>query len=385
MQLTKKLLGYLNSVFDKDSRSFLAFRLRHVSDAFRWQVSERVLRGYDGDSELFVLQLDDYTIRTLIDHLVTIDGITIIGAATSDQLNLSAAALIDAEGRQAASNGDWVQAYTSILWAYYEALSVELGEAKRQIAEALRQMSVKTAEAEWLDEWGGYFGFPREEVVTSVYVPTVAAWDVASVTWDGEGITVGGETLSIVGPESDEDYAARIIAEVLRPRGNNKAIEIGLRDKFGQESRVIDLTRYGDLFPGYTGDIDHDGLYQHDANAVPYYGLFKITIGYDLLGGADISGYIQEVRRYVERLRDAGTHLESVELGGSALSDAFPYPPVDDSAAISVSADNFDETMTGSSDEATGVFVFNYSYSGVRSYGGVINHAGSGSDALGLS
>lgn len=302
MQLTKKLLGYLNSVFDKDARSFLAFRLRHVSDAFHWQVSERVLRGYDGGFELFVVQLDGHTIRTLVEHLASMDGITVIGTATSDQLSLSAAALIDAEGRQSASNGDWVQAYTSIVWAYYEALSVELVEAKRQIGEALRQMSVKTAEADWLDEWGGYFGFPRDE------------------------------------GESDAKYAERIIAEVLRPRGNNKAIEIGLRDKFGQESRVIDLQRFGDAVPAYNGLIIHDATYNHDASALPYYGLFKVAIGYDLLGGADISDYLQQVRAYIERLRDAGTHLESVELGGSLISDAFEYAPTDGSNFQAVSA-----------------------------------------------
>lgn len=328
MLLTTKLIRYLHGVFDKDVHAFTAFRVRHTATDFSWSIADRIMTGRSGGAELFSVPLEGKTIRALLEHLATMPGVTVIGTSTPEQIGLSACALMDGSGRQAESNGDHVKAYTSILWAYLDAVAVELVAAKAQIAEALRQMSVKTAEAEWLDEWGGYFGFPREN------------------------------------SESDQDYATRIIAEVLRPRGNNKAIEIGLRDKFGQESRVIDLTRYGDLFPGYNGSIGHNGLYQHNSNAVPYYGLFKIAIGYDLLGGSDISGYVQEVAKYVETMRDAGTHLDSVDLGGSLITDS-----------VSVSQ----------SESTSGVILTVRTYSGNHNHNGQISHVGPVSQALSLS
>lgn len=381
MLLTQKLLRLLNSVFDKDARAFTAFRIRHESGRLRWRIEDHVLTGSVDGADLFVVDLAGYTIRTLLEYLATLPGITVVSRASSEQLGLSAGALMDQSGDEATSNGDQVHAFTSVLWAYLNAMAVELREARRQIDEALLQMSAKTAEAEWLDEWGGYFGFPRKN----------------------------GET--------DAAYSKRIIEEVLRPRGNNKAIEIGLRDVFGQDCEVIDLQKFGDVFPIYDGALVHDGTYLHNADAVPYYGLFKIVIGYDLLGGADISGYINEVRSYVDTLRDAGTHLESVELTGSELDDTFS-PPADglsvqvlsaiatlidtlDEPAESVSVfplvvgdapapggtvpDSFAEQLVAPEDASDGLITYSTLYSGLRRYDAKVPHASGTTDALSLS
>lgn len=369
MQLTQKLLRYLNGVFDKDARAFVAFLLQHTSPAFRWQVSERVLTGFDGDSPLFSIDLTQHTIRTLLNALAAEPGVTVLSRASTEQLGLSACALIDESNSPSLSNGDRVHAFTSILWAYLESVAVELVEAKRRIGEALKQMSVKTAEAEWLDEWGGYFGFPRKE------------------------------------GEADAAYSQRIIAEVLRPRGNNKAIEIGLRDTFGQIASVVDVQRFSAGFPLYNGAITHNGVEQYDATSAPYYGLFKITIGYDLLGGADITGYLNEVRAYVETLRDAGTHLESVELGGSVLDDDFPFAPADVASALSMVASLADaldapseefplmpvimagvsEALSEPSETPVVEITYNVTYGGLRTFDGSVPFAGGTVESASLS
>lgn len=383
MLLTQKLLRLLNSVFDKDARAFTAFRVRHESGRLRWRIEDHVLTGSVDGVDLFKVELAGYTIRTLLEYLATLPGITVISRASSEQLGLSAGSLMDQSGDQATSNGDQVRAFTSVLWAYLETMAVELREARRQIDEALRQMSIKTAEAEWLDEWGGYFGFPRKN------------------------------------GESDAEYSNRIIVEVLRPRGNNKAIELGLRDTFGQESQVIDLQKFGDAFPLYDGVISHNGAHLHDADALPYYGLFKIVIGYDLLGGSGISGYLNEVRSYVETMRDAGTHLESVELGGSLIADAMHAAPTDSSNIQVLSAiatlvdatvvpsesvpaslimvgdppasflnpnpDPFNDDAPSGAEFPSGTVSYTTAYSGMRSYNGAVPHAGGTSAALVLS
>lgn len=381
MLLTQKLLRLLNSVFDKDARAFTAFRIRHESGRLRWRIEDHVLTGSVDGVGLFEVALAGYTIRTLLEHLATLPGITVISRASTEQFGLSAGALMDQSGDQASSNGDQVLAFTSLLWAYLEAMAIELREARRQIDEALLQMSAKTAEAEWLDEWGGYFGFPRK---------------------DGE---------------ADAAYSKRIVEEILRPRGNNKAIEIGLRDVFGQDCEVIDLQRFGDVFPAYGGAFVHDGTYLHNADAIPYYGLFKVVIGYDLLGGVDISGYADEVSAYIDTLRDAGTHLESIELTGSKLDDTFagaedglsvqvlsaiatlldalneptetvPVFPlvVGDAPAPGGTVPNsFADQLDAPADATDGSIVYATAYSGLRKYDAKVPHSGGAAGALTLS
>src|SRR3546814_4396237 len=84
-------------------------------------------------------------------------------------------------------------------------------------------MSTKTAQGEWLDELGGYYGVPR------------------------------------IQGENDASYGPRIIAEVLRPRGNNVAMEAAIKVYTGQDAKVTDVTLYGDPFPRYDATIRYDG------------------------------------------------------------------------------------------------------------------------------
>jgi hypothetical protein len=301
MNLTKKLLGYLHRVFDKDPVAFLALRLRYAGTGMTWSISDGVLTTTvtGGAGASLTVQLADYTVSSLVNFLAAQSGYTVEYANTSELSQLSARVLLDADGDQDVSNGDHLRGYTSLLWAYLEPFSVELKEADHQIDEALVQMNMLAAEANWLDEWGGYYGIPR-----------------------------------ITG-ELDPVYANRIIVEVLRPRGNNIAIEAVARELLGQPVIVNDVRLWTPTLPIHDGASDHDSTEFYDAAETPIYGLFDVDYIYNLESGDDVSEYAIKLAAIVEKMRDAGTHLRAMNLQSSQLSDTATIEPTD-SASISI-------------------------------------------------
>lgn len=365
MKLVAKLLDYIHRGFDKEPESFVALRLRHSSAGFRWTVSDRVLSGFDGATLLFQVDLSAHTLASLISHLYTYSGVEVAYAAGQDRLGLSACVLLDGEGAQAESNGDVLLGYSSLLWVYLDAVSTELVEAKARVVAMLDQMSIKTADTEWLDEWGGYFGVPR----------------------------LHGEV--------DADYANRIVVEVMRPRENNKAIEIALLQNFGQESSVVDVRLWGPTSPLYNANYTHNSAVLHNASPVPVYGLFDVVIGYDLLSGADQQEYANTVRSFIERFRAAGTHMRSLSLSGSVIEDVFAgATDGGDNQPVAVTATSIDEAFSAPTDvfaamdgaiaaftesfsapaDGTANYTVSYttSYNGLRSYNGAVPHSSGG-------
>ena len=137
-------------------------------------------------------------------------------------------------------------------------------------------------------------------------------------------------------PEEDRAYGRRIIADVLRPRGNNVAISAAVKEATGQATSVEDVTLYGSPSPAYNSTYTHNSAVNHDAAAVPIYGLFDAETAYDLLGAEPPTLYIARVRDVVSRLRDAGTHLRSLTLGSGAITDAGPRPLGDTMSALAL-------------------------------------------------
>jgi hypothetical protein len=295
-----KLLNYIHSAFDKEPDKFTAFRVRHTSELFSWLVSKRVLTLYDNNGLLYSIDLSLYSLKTLVNYLSTLPDINIVYTDT-DRRDISACALIEGEGFQNQSNGDLLSAYQSTLWLFLDAMATELSEAKDRIIAMLDQLSVKTADDYWLDEWGNYFGILREL------------------------------------NEIDQLYSTRIINEVIMPRGNNKAIEALLLNKYGQVSEVNNITLYTNPIPNYGGTYLHNGTYNHNAENKPLYGLFEIVIGHDLINSGSPPEFIKSVRDLIERIRDAGTHLDAVRLSTSALSDNYDNPPTDNGNGINSS------------------------------------------------
>lgn len=274
MDLTQKLVSYAHSAFDQAPRAFIAFRARHASDAFRYTVQGGGFTGYLGEEAVFAASLADHTLDSLVSFISAQPGMSVVYAAEPEELRNSAMSLLDGSGVQINSNGDCVYAYSSTLWALMHAYSIELAQAASAIADMLDQMSLATADIDFLDEWSGYFGFPRET------------------------------------DEGDEALRLRVLQEALRPRSNNMAIARAIEERFGKVANVIDVTEWGGVFPLHGADallaIEHDGQYYHNAETRAVYGLFDIEIEPGI-NEADL-------RAYVAGLRAAGTQLRQVRV-----------------------------------------------------------------------
>jgi hypothetical protein len=355
MKLTQKLLSCLHRVFDKDAAPFLVLRLRYAGAGMTWRVESATLTTAPtgGIGAPLMVDLTQYTIGELVNYLAAQPGYSVEYADRSELSLMGAAVLLDGAGDQNQSNGDHLYGYTSVLWSYMEANARELEAAAAQIDQMLLQMSTTTAGDIWLDELGGYYGVPRLQ------------------------------------GELDGSYGPRIIAEVLRQRGNNVAIEAAISAYTGQSTTVTDVIVHTPLSPLFDAHDDFDGARFYNSTSSPLYGLFDVEYSYDLINGGQIDSFQQIVHDLIGRLRDAGTHLRSLLLKGSVLIDTVAAPTDGGalglqpglSLADAVAAPSESTTMAVGalpmidapdvSLDGLGVVVTtNYRYSGVRRFNG---------------
>lgn len=357
MKLTPTLLGYLNSVFDKDPRAVVLLRLQYAGQ-MSWTVSDQVLTTQvtGGPGAGLTVDLTQYTIRDLVTFLAGQAGYTVVYMDAS-RADLSAVVLLDGGSDQSATNGDHLFGYTSLLWAYMEAVSVELGVAEAAAAAAPGMLDLIHAEGMWLDVIGSYYGVPR------------------------------------IAGEADAQYGPRIIAEALRPRSNNIAIELAVESYTGGPSQVTDVAVNGGLEPLYDGTTTYDGTHTHNATNSIVYGLFDATIPYDLLGGAAPAPYVNNVKGVIERIRAAGTHLRALVLGPGKISDTLTAKPTDlmglavaviladtlttptDDLALAPPTPTLADTLAQPNDSNNDLQLLpTYTYSGSRFFNGAIDH-----------
>ena len=270
------------------------------------------------------IDLTQHTIGSLADELIA-QGIT-VEYIDPGLASLSAQVLITgSSGDQDQSNGDHIYGFTSLLWAYLSAVATELNLARCEIIQMLRQMEIPTAEDIWLDHLGGYYKVPR------------------------------------LAGEPDSQYGPRIIAETLMPKGNNYAISKAIEHVTGQRCDVTDVVsaitapaRYYDETYLYDGSIDHSG---GGASGI-YRCLFDVAVGFDLLGSSLPGGFSDQVIAQVNRLRDAGTFLRSINLTASSDMD-------DD--AVSDAGDDLTITVT-----MAAYYDGTFRHNGLIGYGGAI-------------
>lgn len=361
MKLTDKLLSLLHRVFDKDPAPFLALRLRYSGTGMTWKVAGARLTTVPvgGAGAPLSVDLTQYTLGELVNHLASQAGYSVEYADRSELSLMGAAVLLDAAGDQNRSNGDHLYGYTNVLWSYLEANARELEAAADQIEQMRLQMSTKTASDIWLDELGGYYGVPRLQA------------------------------------EQDASYGRRIIAEVLRPRGNNVAIEAAIQAYTGQTTKVTDVTLNSPLAPLFNAVDKFNGAKFYNSTSAPIYGLFDVEYGYDILNGGDISSFAQVIRDLIGRLRDAGTHLRALSLTGSELNETAAGPSDNSAMSLVVGAALADtatapgEAMSGSiamsamsdtvaagTDSMSLLFTTDYRYNSIRTFNGDITYAG---------
>lgn len=198
--MLSRLLRYPHAaVFDKSPGTELALRIRHPLGS-TWLVSDDVLTVTAGAGAPTAYVLADYNVSTLAQALVAA-GFE-VPVVSANWAGRSALTLIDGQGDQAASNGDHIGAFTSLLWAVYSGYAGELRDAKYQIGQALRQMIIPQSEGEWLDVWGTLYGNGRQP------------------------------------GELDSNFAPRIPQEAFRIRVNAHGIEQAILDTTGFDVRI---------------------------------------------------------------------------------------------------------------------------------------------------
>lgn len=307
-RLTDKLLRFIYSALNKSPERFVAFRAQHISGTFSYTIKDYVLTCYANGIVRLTANLGDHTLFSLAGAIGSMDGFSIVYQSDSDLMKLSARVLLDGAGNQVQSNGDCFYAYSSMIWVYLESVGKELSEAETSIGSMIDQMNLKTSDDYWLDYWGEHYGIAR------------------------------------LSGELDPVYANRIIVEILRPRGNNKAIEAALTERFSQKAVVKDAPQYRNQVNTFNGFYSHNGTRYYNGTADLYYGLFDVVMAYDLLGGGSPNAFASEVRQFVEKFRDAGTQLQSLNLSGSIISDEYLFNETDSHALNVISSldDSFD-------------------------------------------
>lgn len=267
MKLVDRLFDYLHRVFSRDAEEQLVLRIRYDGGGLVITVADAVMTTAvtGGTGGNLVVDLRDYTLAELSDYIGSQPGYSVeyenpaFGSA-------GAITLLDVVTDQDASNGDHLYAYTSQLRAFLEAYAEELTTARKQIPEVIKQMSIGTAEDDWIDEIGGYYNVPRNP------------------------------------GEEDAAYGPRVIAEVLMPRNNNVAIEEAIRVATGVDAVVTDAE--------LQEDVDYGGGRIADS-----YGLFDIESIIDLeffTEDIPIDEYAERVYALIDRFRAGGTHLRSI-------------------------------------------------------------------------
>ena len=293
MRLTSKLLGWLSRAFDRDPVAFLGLRIDYAGP-MQWQVADGILTTSVQTGPSLTIDLSVHTIGSLAGYVSLQPGYSVPFIAGADLSGASALRILEGKGDPGESNGDHLYVYTSPLFAFMDAYAVELAAAEAAIVAMPLELSTTTADGGWLDYLASYYAVPRQA------------------------------------GEMDGVFALRIIAEVLRPLGNNLAIEQAIADFTGQSVSIVDVVEYRAPEPSFDGTPHFDGTYHYQAQPTPVYGLFDAIVGYDLLSGSPIADEEARLRAVIERLRDAGTQLRALSLTGSVLSDVTPGVPTDD-------------------------------------------------------
>jgi hypothetical protein len=355
MLLTRKLFGWVYRAISPDPLQFLALRLRCDGPDLTWTVADGVLTTAPsgGTAAPLSLPLANYTLAGLVAALAAAPGYTVL-YVDPDRGNLSARVLLDGTGTASLSNGDHLYGYTSLAWAYFEAVAGELAVAQAQIAALPAEMVTSTADGYWLDLLGSYYAVPRQQ------------------------------------GEPDAQYGPRIIATILQPKQNNVAMEIAIQAAISQPATVSDVTIYQGPSPTFNGAITFNGGSHFNAtNSTPVYGLFDVLVGYDILGSGNPTAFVASIKVIVESLRAAGTHLRSVVLGGAVLTDAgrpvnseimrpwvvtgaysdAPDPPSDTSSLMPVTWQDSDTVAAATEASALSV-TYATTFNGVRRFSG---------------
>ncbi len=237
MKLTKKLMRALYKPFSRDPLSFFAMTIDY-DGTMTWKIEDETLATttVGGSGGPLSLSLKTRTLTTLATAINALPGYTAVvqpGVTGSTR----ALTLLDGINTPAASNGNHLFAYTSLVWAQMDAYARELQDAANSIVDMLRQMRLDLAEGEWSDFWLSQ--------------------------------TIGGRRIS---GESDAELDTRIISTILRVKCNNTALENIVLEQTGVSVDIIDIDWFVDDEAIYTYGGEHwtPAMVTNSANARIY-------------------------------------------------------------------------------------------------------------------
>lgn len=190
-----KLLSNLYGAFDRDPDASVAFAISH-SLGISWSLlSGKLSVATSAGTPLASIQVGQLTINGVSEAL-TLSGVT-VSSLNPALAQLSALVLIDGNGASSPNEPCMLNGHRSILWAILSSYAVEVEDAASRVPLALEQARLHSADGEWIDFWGGFFGVARRP------------------------------------GQLDADYLALIITETTRRRSNKFAIENAIKDATG--------------------------------------------------------------------------------------------------------------------------------------------------------
>ena len=202
-----RLLQGLPAYFDRDPYREPGLSLSYDGTGASVTVLHDVLtlytRGGTAGSVTLMFPLAGKSLTALTTALAAIPGFT---ANVVGDGSVTALSLIETEDQNILERPR-VDRYSSMLWNLLMVEASSLMSAQANAEAGLRNMSIRTAEGPWVDLWG-------EEYYGGVYRKP---------------------------GESDRDYAARVIKEVLRSRLNGKALELIVEEECDVETTVTNL------------------------------------------------------------------------------------------------------------------------------------------------
>ena len=208
MEVLTRLLRRLHSVFQKTPEAVSAVAIEATEPTATATVSDCVLYLRPGVAEENVaIPLEDHSLAEVVASVNAVSGFT---ASPTGSIGTSFLARAFLDRPEESLLADGAMRYpTALLWTEMQVYAWALEEQASRVDLAADQVHFLRAADSWLDRWGrDYFGIPRYQ----------------------------GET--------DTEYRARAIYEIVRPIANNRALEILIEEALGIEANVIDALTY---------------------------------------------------------------------------------------------------------------------------------------------
>lgn len=302
MRAIWRLLRRLNSVFNKEPEPKPLLRVASPDDAVTTaEVADNILTFRPGanytcgphttnplltcgrreESAAFVL--GDKTLAAVAAEVDATGGFAaqLLDASFAPRL---ARAVLERAQELLADNPD-LSYPQALLWAEMQTYAWALDEQADRVALVEDQMYPTRAGAEWLDHWGkNWFGIPRETA------------------------------------ETDGEYGPRFLWETMRPRCNNRALEIILENALGVKATVSDAYvfagkslldfKYGSGWKYGTPGLVYGGHPTIPGVPEDLYGYFLVELAVDsTLAPEVVETLIARGKAIANRYKAAGTKI----------------------------------------------------------------------------